>query len=184
MKSFLEKIGILLATAAMSGFLIPVITQNIAHKQLLEQREFETELARENEIIKGQVTLIENLSDLLWEYQLLAIEVTYYQPHEDQTNYIAAVADYDANAGDLLGKIRSEISKSLRLTSLETYDELIAMYYGELIELDVNLRILIEGDSDDWLGLNQYTVFELSVKVDNLINNLAMQTNLKNLSAN
>ena len=178
---FLEKIGILAATAAMSGLLIPVITQNMAHTRLLEQRQFETELARENEIIKAQVKLIENLSDLLWEYQLLAIEVTYYQPHEDQTNYIAAVADYDAKAGDLLGKIRSEISKSIRLTSLDTYDQLIEMYYGELIELDVNLRMLIEGASNDWHRLNQYAVFELSVKVDNLINDLAMQTNLKNI---
>lgn len=156
------------------------MTQDIAHKRLIEQRLFETELARENAIISAQVVLIDKLTDLLWEYQLLAIEVTYYQSHEDQTNYVAAVAEYDAKAGDLLGKIRAEISKSLRLTSIETYNRLIQLYYDDLIELDVNLRILIEGVSDDWLSLNQYAVYTLSVNVDNVINDLAFELNLRN----
>lgn len=181
MNPFIEKIGILIATAGLTGFLIPVVTQNMASNQLQEQRLFETDLARESAIIEAQVILIDKLSDLLWEYQMLAIEVTYYQPHEDQTNYIAAVATYDAKAGHLLGKIRAEISKSLRLTSLETYDSLIALYYDDLIELDVNLRMLIEGESDDWLNLNQYAVYDLSANVDNVINELARQTNLKNI---
>ena len=181
MNPFIEKIGILIATAGLTGFLIPVVTQNMASNQLQEQRLFETDLARESAIIEAQVILIDKLSDLLWEYQMLAIEVTYYQPHEDQTNYIAAVANYDAKAGHLLGKIRAEISKSLRLTSLETYDSLIALYYDDLIELDVNLRMLIEGESDDWLNLNQYAVYDLSANVDNVINELARQTNLKNI---
>lgn len=181
MSPFVEKVVMLLITAGLTGFLIPVVTQNISSNQLQEQRLFETELARESAIIEAQIALIDKLSDLLWEYQLLAIEVTYYQPHEDQNNYIAAVSMYDEKAGELLGKIRAEISKSLRLTSLDTYERLIALYYHDLIELDVNLRMLIEGQSDDWLGLNQYAVDELSVNVDNVINNLAMQTNLKNI---
>ena len=178
MKPLFEKIALFLVTAGITGFLIPVVTQNIAHKQLLEQRLYETELARENAIIEAQVELIENLSDLLWEYQLLAIEVTYYQPHEDQTNYIAALANYDAKTGDLLGKLRSEISKSLRLTSLDTYTMLIELYYSELIEVDVNLRMLIEGDTENWLEFNQYLVYELSAKVDQLIYDLGVEMNL------
>ena len=178
MKPFIEKILLFLVTAGLTGFLIPVVTQNIAHKQLLEQRLYETELTRENAIIEAQIKLIENLSDLLWEYQLLAIEVTYYQPHEDQTNYIAALADYDKRTGDLLGELRSEISKSLRLTSLDTYNLLTEMYYSELIEIDVNLRMLIEGQSEDWHTFNQYLVYELSEKVDQLIYDLSIEMGL------
>ena len=178
MKPIIEKIVLFLITAGLTGFLIPVVTQNIAHKQLLEQRLYETELARGNAIIEAQVKLIDNLSDLLWEYQLLAIDVTYYQPHEDQTNYVAALAAYDAKTGDVLGNIRSEISKSLRLTSLDTYNLLIQMYYSELIEVDVNLRMLIEGDTEDWLEFNQYLVYELSAKVDQLIYDLGVEMEL------
>ena len=178
MKPFIEKYIFLFVTAGLTGFLIPVITQNIAHKNLQEQTLYEIELTRQNAIIEEQVKLIDNLSALLWEYQLLAIEVTYYQPHEDQTNYIAALANYDAKTGDLLGKLRSEISKSLRLTSLDTYTMLIELYYSELIEVDVNLRMLIEGDTENWLEFNQYLVYELSAKVDQLIYDLGVEMDL------
>jgi len=178
-QSFIEKVLLLLATAALSGFLIPVVTENIEHNRLKEQRIFEAELARQNEVIKAQVQLLETLASLLWEYQLLAIDVSYYQPLKDQSTYLNAVKKYDEESGPVLGKIRAEISKSLRLTSHETYEQLKDMYYSKIIGVDVRLRSLIEGHKLDWASFNRYTVYELSEEVDNVLNDLAIEVNLK-----
>jgi len=183
--SFFEKVALLIVTAGLSGFLIPVIMANIAHKTFQEEKLFEAELARQTKIIESQVKLLEDLADLLWEYQLLAIDVSFYHQFKKSNNlYIAAAKNYDEKAGAILGKIRAEVSKALRLTSPETYQKLKNLYYKELLRLDLRLRNLIDGRASDWSDFNQYAVYNLSEIVDNVLNDLAKELQLKGRNTN
>jgi hypothetical protein len=106
------------------------------------------------------------------------ISVSYYHSISEDL-YAAALRSYDDNVGSSLGKIRAEISKALRLTSAETYQKLISLYYDGFIRLDQDLRGLVMGNSNNWHAHNQYAVFELSEKIDDTLNNLAAELQLK-----
>jgi len=178
-RAFLEKVILLIVTAGLSGLFIPVITANIAHRRLQEQKLFEAELARQTKVIDAQVQLLEKLAELLWEYQLLAIDVSYYRFVKDQNLYAAASKKYEEKAGTILSKIRAEISKSLRLTSIEMYQKLKNLYYKELLGLDLRLRNLVDGHDNKWTEFNKYAVGELSEIVDTILNDLAKELKLK-----
>jgi hypothetical protein len=191
---FIEGIAMLLFTAAVTGFLVPYLLRKTDERKLLQQREvdarklreqkaFEASLARQAKVIEAQVLLLEKLSELLWQYQLMAIEITYYHGQSDQKLYEAAYDRYHANAGALLGRIRAEISKALRLASRATYDALKRLYYDELLKLDQRLTQLTEGKANNWLEVNRFSVYELSEIVDGTLNALATELQLKEEAA-
>src|SRR5690348_5015161 len=82
-QDFFEKYTLLLSTAGLTGLLVPYILKVIDNRKQREQKQYEAELTRQSKIIDAQVQLMERLSDALWEYQLLAITVTYYQSYPD-----------------------------------------------------------------------------------------------------
>jgi hypothetical protein len=186
-----------LVTIAITAVLIPIIFRFIDDRRAKQQREteelkqrkqkvFEAELSRQSKVIEAQAQFIDKLSDLLWEYQLTAIAVSYYHQFSVGEQYEQASKDYLDNAGKLLAKIRAEISKSLRLSSKDTYETLKKFYYGKLLKLDLDLTSLIENPDREnnstgrtWHSVNHYAVFELSEEVDNVINRLAYEFDLK-----
>ena len=189
-QDFIESALTILLAALLTGFLIPYILKRIDERKLREQKEvdarklkeqkvFDAELARQNKIIESQVQLLENLAELLWEYQLSAIAVSYYHSLKSQDLYTTALKKYDDAVGTRLGKIRAEISKAVRLTTPETFQELKDFYNKEILGLDRRLRGLIEGHAKDWHEFNEFAVFELSEKVDNTLNRLAQDLQLK-----
>jgi hypothetical protein len=199
-QSFFESVALLVLTASITGFLIPFILKRIDdrklkeqqivdERKLREQKEFEAELARQAKIIESQVQLLENLSSLLWEFQLSAIEVSYYDPVDQSDLYVKAVNKYQEKTGELLSKIRSEISKALRLTTPETYQELKDLYYDQLLVLDVKLNRLIKAQKvgetplRDWHEFNRFAVYDLAEIVDNALNHLAKELRLKGSTA-
>jgi hypothetical protein len=183
--SFVESTVILLMTAVLTGILVPLLFRHIDERRNKEQKRFEAELLRQNKIIDSQVELLENLSSLLWEFQLLLIEVPYYRQFPERNLYPAALKAYEENSGKLLGKIRAEISKALRLTPHSVYQELKVLYYQQLLPLDLRVSQLATSDerqhdkTSEWTKLNQYAVGELSEIVDNAIDKLASELNLK-----
>jgi hypothetical protein len=195
-QDFLEKGLLLILTAGVTGFLIPyvfkIVDERKAQKQkeiddrrLREQKLYEAALLRQNKIIDAQVQLLDNLANLIWEYQLLAIEVSYFDPIEQCELYSAAVKEYDKRTGATFAKIRAEISKALHLTSTDTYQELRRLYYKELIPLDMELYRLMKKQRDadqkipDWKQFNENTVHDLGDVIDNTLNNLAKELRLK-----
>jgi len=182
---FLENIILLALTAIVTSFLIPYILKRIEERKLKEQTRFEAELARQSKVIDSQVQLLETLAQLLWEYQLFAIEVSYFDPVDQRELYATAVKKYQETAGGLFSKMRAEISKALRLTTAETYQELKDLYYEQLLPLDVELNSLIKKQTigepkiNGWHEFNQFAVFELSEMVDNTLDNLARELRLK-----
>jgi hypothetical protein len=175
---FLGNVILLFVAALVTGFALPLILKQVEERKARAQKRFEADLARQSRVIDAQVQLLENLSQLLWGFQLLAIEVSYYYAAKQDGLYERALHKYDENAGDLLGKIRAEVSKSLRLTSVPTYEALKDLYYRGLLDLDMRLRQLIEGHDHDWSKFNHYAVYEFSDRVDNVLNNLAEELRL------
>jgi hypothetical protein len=197
-QDFREKVILLLLTAFITGLLAPLILKIVdemkARKQketddrrLREQKLYEAALLRQNKIIDAQVQLLENLASLIWEYQLLAIEVSYFDPIEQRDLYSDAAKEYDEKTGAIFAKIRAEISKALYLTSTETYDELKSLYYDELLLLDTKLyRLMREQNASemkisDWAKFNNETVFLLGEKIDLTLDNLAQELRLKSI---
>jgi hypothetical protein len=195
-QDFLEKVLLLILTAGVTGFLIPyvlkIVDERKAQKQkeiddrrLREQKLYEATLLRQNKIIDAQVQLLDNLANLIWEYQLLAIEVSYFDPIEQCDLYFAAVKEYDEKTGAAFAKIRAEISKALHLTSTDTYQELKRLYYKELIPLDMKLYRLMqeqraaEEKIPGWKDFNEKTVHNLGDVIDATLNNLAKELRLK-----
>jgi hypothetical protein len=184
-QDFIEKAVILLLTAGLTGILVPLLFRLIDARRNKEQKIFEAELSRQSKIIDSQVKLLEDLSSLLWEYQLLLIAVPYYRQFPERDLFPAALKAYEENAGKLLSKIRAEISKALRLTPYPIYQEIKEFYYKQLLSLDLKVSQLATSDArnqdktGEWHKLNNYAVSELSEIVDNLINKLANELKLK-----
>ncbi|EKU99441.1 hypothetical protein Lepto7375DRAFT_1485 [Leptolyngbya sp. PCC 7375] len=195
-QDFLENTILLVLTAAITGFLVPYILKiidsrrsqkqkEVEYSRLKEQKQYEASLLRQSKIIDAQVHLLENLASLLWEYQLLAIEVSYYDSFEQPKLYTAAVDEYEEKTGVLFAKIRAEISKSLRLTRAEIYEELKKLYYEQLLPLDQRLYLLMrkqrseEKRITEWGKFNEYAVHTLAEIVDETLDHLARELHLK-----
>jgi len=186
---FLQNVILLVLTGAFTGLLAPYILKKVDERKSRElarldedrhqrQKQFEADLARQGKIIDSQALLLDTLSNLVWKFQLNAIDVSYYHINAPSLPDQAATR-YEENAGDTLAKIRAEISKSLRLTSRNLYDALIALYYKDLLGADLRLRNLVEGKESDWRDFNSYMVHKLPAKVDGVLDQLACELRLK-----
>ncbi len=182
---FLEKVILLVISLASSGFIIPYIFREIDHRKHEEKQLFEAQIARQNKVIESQVELVNEISSLLWSYQLLLIAVPYYQQFESKDMYNSALNEYEQSAGDLLGRIRTEISKSIRLCSEQTYKDLVEFYYTYLIDVDLKVKVLSKEElpnnkcEHEWVKLHDFILKELSVATDKLIDTLAKDLGLK-----
>jgi len=185
-QEFIENVGLLVLTASLTGVLVPLIFRRIDERKFQRQKTFEAELARQNTIIDAQAKFIERLSDALWEYQLLALGVTYYYLVDNQEIYNKVAEIYYESTAPALIKIRSEISKSLRLVPLQQYKELKRFYYEELLMIEQEVTTHIEQErrgssppQSSWSELNQKLAYSLSDRVDKIINGLAEQLDLR-----
>jgi hypothetical protein len=182
---FIEKLLLLLATALLTGLVAPYVLKLVDQRRAGAQKALEAEITRQAKLIEAQATLLDELARLLWRYQLNAIEVSYYHGRTNASLYATALAKYEGTAGDLLGQIRAEISRSLHLTSSAMYTRLKALYYEVLLLLDQRLRDLIEGAAAeaDWMKFNHYAVDEVADQVDTTLNYLATELRLKAIAA-
>jgi hypothetical protein len=195
---FREKVILLILTAILTGLFAPLIIKTVDERKARKQKDFDDErlrkqklyeaaLLRQSKIIDAQVQLLENLASLIWEYQLLAIEVSYFHPIEQSGLYSDAAKKYDEKAGAIFAKIRAEISKALYLTSTDIYQDLKHLYYEELLPLDIKLyRLMKEQNASeeriqDWTKFNNETVCEMGDRIDRTLNNLARELRLKSM---
>jgi hypothetical protein len=179
--SFLQGLLLLLATAAITGLLVPVIKGRIDDRKLREQKVFESELARQSKVIEAQARLLEDLSQMLWGFLLLSLEVTYYATRRDEEKFQDAWRVYDASSWDYFGKIRAEISKARRLTSPETHDALLSVYDAWFMGFDLDLtsaaRSYKVGDPA-WPDLHNRIYGEGVVRIDGALTDLAEELQL------
>ena len=175
---FVEKALLLILAALLTGFGAPIVLGFIDQERSRVQKLLDAGIARQAKLIDAQAVLLDAFARLTWQYQLRAIEVSYYHARNDPTSYKNALEKYEQTAGDILGQVRAEISRSLYLASARTYEKLKALYYDVLLPLDVKLRQLIEGESDDWIRFNHYAVYDVADTVDLVLHDLAVELRL------
>ena len=101
-QDFLEKVGLLVLTALVTGFGVPFILKRIDERKARDQKRFDADLARQAKLIDAQVTLIEDFARLVWEFQLSLINVTFYRGMNPDV-YDRVRQSYDERSAMMLG---------------------------------------------------------------------------------
>lgn len=207
-QDFLEKATLLCLTAGLSGFLVPYVLKRIDERKLREQKsidalriqeqkefdaqklqeqkEFDANLIRGNNVLEAQIKLLENLSESLWELQLLSLAVSYYKIHPNQERYESAYKDYDEKSWRLFKDVRCEVSKSTRLVSEDQYRKLLIFFNENLIQnMDKKLMDLIENNAsfDHWKDHYDWLLYRFPEEIDEIVTPLAKELRLASPTA-
>jgi hypothetical protein len=123
--------------------------KQIDDRKFADQQRFQAELSRQDKIIDAQSNLLDTLAADFWKYELYASNVLY--SHDARYGrddwHQRAVDAYYAQSGPLLGAMRADISKLLRLAPGPTYDEFLRLYDQELLPLDSCLLELMKKEA-------------------------------------
>jgi hypothetical protein len=162
-QSFFEQVVILALTAVVTGFLVPYILRRIDERRL-----------REQQIVEAQTRLLDSLTKQLWEFQLLALSVSYYKLQGREEDFKGALERYDSRSWEFFGSLRTEISVAGRLTTERTYKKLLQFYHDWLIPMDRALMSLVKQDAStaEWQEFHN-SLQKSGPKTDEIISLLA-----------
>lgn len=181
-QTFLENLLLLLITALLTGLLVPLVKAQMDDKKYRQQKQFEAQLARQSKVIESQVTLLENLSQLLWEFHFSCLEVSYYAQNASyKKRYNEAMKEYDRKSWVLMTKIGTEIGKAQRLVSDGAYAKLKDFYDRWMIDVDNKISALNhrKASPEEW-RIHHYSVFrEGDKKIDEVLGLLARELRLE-----
>jgi len=124
--------------------------------------------------------LLENLAKQLWEFENLALTVSYYKLNASDEKYQNALQEYDAKAWSYFSNIRIELSKAHRLTSADTYQMLYDFYRDWLIEMDAILMALVKNNVsiEEWREYHDAFQATIGEKTDPILNRLSEEFHL------
>lgn len=177
---FTQQVILLILTAVLSTFLIPLIfrwidqpreerQKNREHHRHLEQKRFEADLARQSKIIDAQVAFLDDISQQLWRFRYLAMALSYYYPDENPERYQEAVKTYDLESWDIFNHVRESVSKSRRLVSENAYQKLVEFYEKKMVPFDREKVKQVIRTNKGHHELNQYIFHEFTPDIDNII---------------
>jgi len=171
--SFLEKLLLLVVGAALTGIIVPVVKFRMDRTNFKQQKRFEAELARQSEIVKARGQFLRDFVDPVWQFQLLALQVS-YDSHSPE-KYEAALAKYDEESWHHLKRIRALVGGARWFTSDSAYRALTEFVDGWLLhEVDMELEQRKRNpESADWTQFNQWLYEESRNKTDALLVRLA-----------
>lgn len=131
-------------------------------------------------MLSAQSELLKNLSKLLWQFELLNIDVSFYKSNGNETAYRKAAEKYQNESAGLLGGIRAELSTSRRLVSPGMCLE--KLYCETLLQIDRRLEWLIRNDNeslrDKWLQQHDASFNIAQKQIDHVLNDLASELQL------
>jgi hypothetical protein len=167
--SFLEKVLLLLVGAALTGIIVPVVKFRMDQSRFEQQKKFEAELARQAEIGSARAQFLRDLVDPVWQFQLLALQVS-YDSHSAE-RFQAALAAYDEQSWHHLKRIRAIVGGARWFTSESAYRALTDFVDGWLIhEVDMELMKRRRGDGKaNWSEFNQWLYAESRRRTDALL---------------
>jgi hypothetical protein len=173
---FWQKALLLIMGAVLTGILIPMIKWVLDDSSFRRQKKFEAALARQREAIKAQTDLLTTLADLLWAYNLLALEVSYYHilGTKKQADHVGD--KFDRDSWILIKKIRSAIGAARWFTPDQTYAILTGFYEGWIMELDKRVTAMLNSQQlskDEWLAHHNVTYNDAARRTDELLATLA-----------
>lgn len=167
--SFLEKVFLLIVGAALTGIIVPVVKFRMDQSRFEQQKAFEAELARQAEIGKARAHFLRDLVDPVWQFQLLALQVSYDSHSEER--FQAALAQYDEQSWQHLKRIRAIVGGARWFTSEPAYRALTEFVDGWLIhEVDMELMKRRRGRGKaNWTEFNQWLYAESCHRTDALL---------------
>ncbi|HZV95924.1 MAG TPA: hypothetical protein VFF62_08350 [Candidatus Nitrosocosmicus sp.] len=167
--SFLEKVLLLLVGAALTGIIVPVVKFRMDQSRFEQQKKFEAELARQAEIGSARAQFLRDLVDPVWQFQLLALQVS-YDSHSAE-RFQAALAAYDEQSWHHLKRIRAIVGGARWFTSESAYRALTDFVDGWLIhEVDMELMKRRRGGGKaNWSEFNQWLYAESRRRTDALL---------------
>ena len=180
---FFQNVLLLGLTALLTGLLIPYILGNVEYRKTAQQKEREAELARQARIIEAQAKFLDDISATLWQWRYLSMKVAYYGSQPADGRYSQAEQQYDEQLWDVFSMTRNEISRSRRLLSDQSYQQLLALYKDEMVPLDQ--EILAARSSEErpdrmeaFFNLNSKIYGPISSRIDETLNDLATELGL------
>jgi hypothetical protein len=144
--SFFKNLVLSLLLLGVSSLLIPAVLKQIDDRKFVDQQRLQAELSRQDKIIDAQATLLDSLAASFWEYEGYAADLLYSRDERFGRDdwHQRAVDAYYVESGPVLGKMRAEISKLLRLAPRPTYEAFLRLYEDEVLPLDSCLLELMK----------------------------------------
>jgi len=183
-KDFWEKVSLLIVTASLTGFLVPYVLKRIDESKALEQKRTEAELSRQAKLIDAQAKFLDETTEAVWAWRYLSMKVAFNGSEQRESQYAAAVKEYEAEIWNVLTRVRNQTSKSRRLISEQVYHQLVAMY-DQIAQFDGRLDVIVRGDTtpkdraEALAPLQRELRVELTNKIDELLDVLAREVQLK-----
>jgi len=135
---FIEKACLLILGALLTGIVVPIIKLRVDRNWFREQKTFEAEVSRQAEIVKARAAFLKDLSEPVWQFQLLALQIVHNAILKiDQDK---AFETYEQQAWPYITKIRTVIGGARWFTSPAAY--------GMLTEF---VDVFLFGEVDGWV---------------------------------
>jgi hypothetical protein len=173
--SFSQNVALIVITAGITGLLVPIVKGVMDWRHFRRQKDYEAELTRQTAVLDAQVKLLEDVSNVLWEYVLSLIAVSYYKVNGNEERYKQAYESYEDSSGTLFGRMQAEFSKARRLVSPERWLELQDLY-REFLRLDVRVMQL-RSSADGWSQQHD-AAFRVQGRISEALANLAAEMGL------
>jgi hypothetical protein len=118
-ESFVEKLMLLLITAALSGLLLPYVLTRYNNSVAARQKAADIARSKNESILQAQAKLVEDLAAVVLTYETLALDVTWFRTSvaKDEKMYQRAYERYSDRIVDLISTWRSLTARSQTLTS-------------------------------------------------------------------
>jgi hypothetical protein len=166
--SFLEKALLLVVGGLLTGIIVPIVKSRMDKNRFEQQKTFEAELARQAEIVKARARFLRDLVDPVWQFQLLALQVSYDASSGEK--FEAALANYDEQSWQHLKRIRAIVGGARWFTSDPAYSALTEFVDGWLLkEIDTKLMTLRQSRKPDWSDFNRWLYSESRNRTDDLL---------------
>jgi hypothetical protein len=167
-------------TAVLTGLLVPWIKSRLDDQKFRQQKIFESELARQSTVLESQAKLLDDLSDLLWDFLLLSLSVTFYAKHKNKERFKKAWETYDEKNWEYFGNIHAALSTARRLTSPTTHEALVTVYSDWFMDFDSELtRVGRFGlNSSEWSALHDRIYSKGVPLIEGALTELAMELKL------
>lgn len=183
--SFAQSIALLLLTALVTGLLVPRVKARMDVRHFAEQKDHEAKLTRQAEIIKEQVSLLKQFSDIAWKYHMTVLQVTYAKASGYRKEDFEAIWEtYEATTWECVRDLRRTISHMSYLLSSDFYATLLK-FNNMLVGNDELVTVLVESggrDDTDW-GTEPGRLYnEVSGEIDATIRRLAGEFRLAPLA--
>lgn len=172
--SFIEKALLLFGGGVLTGIIVPIVKSRMDRTRFEQEKIFEADLARQSEIVKARAQFLRDFVDPVWQFQLLALQISYDSFSKDK--FETALASYDEQSWLHLKRIRAIAGGARWFTSDYGYAAVTKFVDGWLLqEIDTKVTLLRQSQKADWVGFNQWLYAKSRENTDSLLLLLAKE---------